>query len=290
MSTKVAVIGSNGQLGQDVVTAFNGSGFEVFPLTHKDIEVADIASVRSVFKMIRPHIVVNTAAFHNVNACETSKEKAQLVNSLGASNVAQTVLEVGGKTIFVSTDYVFSGNVSPGKFNKTTDEPAPLNVYGETKFAGEQRVLEIDPANLVFRVSSVFGVAGSSGKGGNFVEAILGKVSAGQTAEVIDDSLMSPTYTRSASSILVDLVNLGVSGVQHGSSVGQCSWFDLASFAAAKVGKSDLVVPIQSPANQFPLRPVNSSLDTTDLLEFGVSNLDWQESLTKYLQEKGVVS
>lgn len=287
MSIKVAIIGANGQLGSDLVKVFRESNFEVFALTHEDIEISEINSVKTSLGAVRPDFVINTAAFHNVNLCESNPERARLINAESAVNVARVSSELRAKTVFVSTDYVFSGRLPSDSFNKTTDKPEPVNIYGKTKLAGEQQVLEIDPDNLVFRISSVFGIAGSSGKGGNFIEAILSKVSKGEIAEVVDDSLMSPTYSRYASAVLSQLISIGASGVHHGSLVGKCSWFDLAFFAAKEIGKSGMVVPIQGLKDQNVMRPYNSSLDTSGLKALGLTNLDWQVGVTHYLQEKG---
>ena len=289
MATKVAVIGSSGQLGQDLVFEFKNNNFDVFELSHQEIEVTDIESVSSSLKSISPNLVINTAAYHNVLLCESDPEMAYSVNVEGSFNVAQIAKEVGAKNVYISTDYVFDGELPKGEFNKTSDSPSPLNVYGVTKFLAEERVLEVDPNSLIFRVSSVFGKAGSSGKGGNFIEAILSKTARGEVAEVVNDTLMSPTYTKSASSILRNLFSLGVEGVQHGSSIGQCSWFDLAYFAAEQVGRSRLVSPIQSEASQKPRRPINSSLETSELSELGILNEEWRESVVNYLIDKGHV-
>jgi dTDP-4-dehydrorhamnose reductase len=287
MPVRIAVIGALGQLGQDIVSGSNKANLEIIPLTHRDIEVTNISSVNKALVSIRPNVVINTAAFHNVSMCESSPEMAYSVNTVGASNVAVVSAALGAKNVFISTDYVFAGDIPNGQYNKLTTPPAPVNVYGNTKLAGEEAVRDISSENLIFRISSVFGTAGSSGKGGNFIEAIIRKVSLGEIADVVDDSLMSPTYTVTASKILLQLLQNDVSGIQHGSSAGQCSWFELASFAASKIGKEDLVRPICSPVNQVPARPVNSSLDTTPLGDIGVKNIDWQESVTRYLEEKG---
>ena len=284
---KVAIIGSNGQLGQDLVAEFTSQNYEVVELRHKDIEISDIDSVNGALQLHRPQLVINTAAYHNVSLCESSPDIARAVNVEGSKNVSQVAREIGAKTVFISTDFVFDGFLPSGNFNKVSDRPAPINTYGETKYFGEQQALEVDARNLVFRISSVFGKAGSSGKGANFIEAILAKTARGEVAEVIDDTLMSPTYTKRAASILHTLLSIGAEGIQHGSSIGQCSWFELASFAAHKVGRSNLVIPVKSSLSQSPRRPINSSLDTSCLTALGVVNEEWRESVTNYLFEKG---
>lgn len=287
MVMAIAVIGSQGQLGRDLVEEFEKSGFKVTALTHTDIEVTDLNQVRSVLHQSAPDFVINTAAFHNVNLCEAKPETAYQVNVLGSRNVAVASAEIHAKTIFTSTDYVFDGSVLAGQFNSPNDPTNPVNTYGKTKREAEMELLDISSENLVFRISSVFGAAGSSGKGGNFIEAILKKVKSGEPAEVVEDTLMSPTYTRTTARIIRNLLELGASGIHHGSSVGQCSWFDLAKDAATKTGLGHLVLPVASQADQTPVRPVNSSLATEGLATLGIENEHWTESVSKYLSEKG---
>lgn len=290
MPMKIAVIGSNGQLGQDIVRDFSSNNHKVVPLTHADIEVSNFANVTQVLTSIKPDVVVNTAAYHNVVLCEENPDIAHRINVLGSKNVSEACLSVGAKVVFISTDYVFKGEIGFGEAYLPQDVAEPINVYGETKRKGELAVLEHSGNNLIYRISSVFGQAGSSGKGGNFIEAILKKVSAGQVAQVVNDTRMSPTYTLSSAGILRGLLEQDAQGVEHGSSIGQCSWFELAQEAARLVNLAHLVKPIESPSDTYPKRPRNSALATAQLESFGIENEHWAESVSKYMLEKGYIN
>lgn len=290
MKQSVVVIGANGQFGSDLVREFTQDDFRVIPLTHKDIEITDFENVREVLSGLRPNVVINTAAFHNVNQCEEEPETAYLINVQGGANVATVAAELKAKNVFISTDYVFDGQLPFGEFNSITRIPRPLNVYGSSKHKSEILQQEICDNTVIYRISSVFGVAGSSGKGGNFIEAVLNKVRGGQTAEVIDDTRMSPTYTKISAKLLRELVALDYKGIQHGSSEGQCSWFDLARLAASKIGLGDAVKPVQSEVAGNVVRPLNSSLATDELTILGLVNRHWTEAAEQYLREKGYLS
>ena len=169
---KVAVIGASGQLGSDLVKVFE----DVIPLTHKDIEVTDLSSCE-ILKELKPDVVINTAAYHKTDECEENPEKAFLVNSVGARNVALICKEIGAIDVFISTDYVFDGS----KKEPYTEEdvPNPINVYGVSKYAGEILTRYICGKYYIIRVASLFGVAGARGKGGSFVETMIKKAKAG---------------------------------------------------------------------------------------------------------------
>src|SRR5947199_493367 len=132
---KVAIIGGNGQLGQDVSSAFSGEGNAVTSLTHQDIEVSSLASVRESLDALRPELVVNTSAFHHVEKCEADPAHAFAINGIGARNLAQVTREMGATLMHISTDYVFDGRKNTPYTE--ADEPGPLNVYGNTKLSGE---------------------------------------------------------------------------------------------------------------------------------------------------------
>ncbi len=132
---KVAVIGGNGQLGRDVASAFSAEGCSVTSLTHEDMEISSLESVRTSLGALQPEVVVNTAAFHNVDKCEAEPGLAFAINGIGARNLAQMTEETGATLLHVSTDYVFDGQ--KGAPYVEEDMPAPLNVYGNTKLAGE---------------------------------------------------------------------------------------------------------------------------------------------------------
>src|SRR5579871_4168128 len=161
---KIAVVGSNGQLGSDVAAAFAKNGDEVVPLTHSDIELSNLESVSGCLQVVRPDVVVNTAAMHHVENCEREPEKAFAVNGLGSRNLALVVRDLGAALMHVSTDYVFDG--AKGTPYEESDAPNPLNVYGNTKLSGEYFVRGTVEKHFVLRVSAIYGRSPCRAKGG----------------------------------------------------------------------------------------------------------------------------
>ncbi|RIH83323.1 dTDP-4-dehydrorhamnose reductase [Meiothermus luteus] len=284
-SSKVAVIGAQGQLGSDLVRVLS-EAYEVVGFTHQELEVADVASVERALGGQGWAAIINTAAFHKVEACEVEPERAFRVNALGALNVARVARATGAKCVYISTDYVFDG--AKGKPYLESDPPRPLNVYGASKVAGEQLCLMTLEDALVLRISSVFGRAGASGKGGNFIETILQKARAGGPLRVVADQVMSPSYTLDVARLLLGLLQKNVRGVVHGANQGVCSWFELAREAVQLCGLGVEVEPIPSSAFPSPVkRPPYSALASERLAGLGLETRPWREALADYLREKG---
>jgi dTDP-4-dehydrorhamnose reductase len=281
---RVAIIGSTGQLGTDLVKAFQ-KGNEVIGLTHRDLEVVDYNSCL-LLKGYRPDIVINTAAFHKTDQCEDEPLRAFSVNSIGARNVAVTSKEIGATTVFISTDYVFSG--SKGSPYTEEDVPMPINTYGISKLAGELFTKQ-NPKHYIIRVASLFGVAGASGKGGNFVETMISKAKKNDPISVIDDMWMSPTYTKDAASVIKTVIEQNIPfGIYHVTNSGFCSWYQFAEQIFNLLGLIVNVTPIKS--YQLPTkakRPEFSALQNLNLKKFGIEMPEWKDALRNYLIEKG---
>src|SRR5208282_197145 len=168
----IAVIGSNGQLGSDVVRVLVHQGEDVYSLTHADIEVSSLESVADCLRSKRPEIVINTAAMHHVENCEQEPGKAYAVNAVGPRNLATVARDLGAVLMHVSTDYVFDGR--KGSPYVEEDNPLPLNAYGITKLAGEHYVRATAPKHFVIRTSGLYGKSPCRAKGGlNFIELML---------------------------------------------------------------------------------------------------------------------
>lgn len=283
----VAIIGPNGQLGTDLVKTFKSVGWKVNPLTHSEIEVEKLDSVAKALKNSKSEWVINTAAFHQVDECEKDSEKAWQINAVGPQNVAQIANDLGSKVVFISSDYVFSGNLPMGTSYKEDDFVSPVNVYGHSKAAGEIATLAVDRNNLVVRISSVFGAAGSSGKGGNFVETIFNKAKNGEALSVVNDVYMSPTYTVDASEIVLKAIELNCCGKLHGSNTGIATWFEFAREILKFTGLKTQLSESQTNRELTPKRPKNSSLRSEKSLGISVARHSWQDGLERYLKEKG---
>jgi dTDP-4-dehydrorhamnose reductase len=286
--TRVAVIGSRGQLGTDVVAVLRAVGdYQIAALTREHIDVTDPASVHGALTAARPAVVVNCAAFVRVDECEERPEEAFRVNALGAGYVARTCAELGARCVHVSTDYVFSG----AKAQPYTEEdaPSPVNVYGASKLAGEHLVRQRRADALIVRVAGTFGTAGASGKGGNFVETILRQAKGGEVLRVVNDVRISPTYSADAAAAMERLIRTGITGVVHVTNAGTCTWYDFARTILELTGMTATLVPVAS--SEYPMkarRPANSALTTVRLVgEGGPPLRRWDDALRAYLAQKG---
>lgn len=281
---KIVVIGSTGQLGTDLVKTL-GTGHEVVGLTHNDIEVADYDSC-VILKEHQPDVIINTAAFHKTDLCEGEPLKTFSINALGARNVALMANEIDATTLFISTDYVFDG----AKKEPYTEEdiPAPINTYGISKLAAEYYTTQY-LNHYIVRISSVFGAAGASGKGGNFVETMIKKAKNKEAITVVDDMWMSPTYTKDAASIVKGILELQLPyGVYHASNKGYCSWYQFAKEIFQITGLHPDLKPTKTDPNYGAAkRPEFSALTSTKLCKHDLEPRAWKEALNAYLIEKG---
>jgi dTDP-4-dehydrorhamnose reductase len=285
MKRKIAVIGGNGQLGSDVVAAFAGGG-EVCALTHQDLELSALDSVAASLGALHPDIVVNTAAMHHVENCELDPERAYAINAVGARNLAAVTGDLGAVLIHVSTDYVFDG-LKNSPYTEA-DLPLPLNVYGNSKLAGEYFVRAGNERHIVLRTSALYGREPCRAKGGNnFVELMLRLGRERGEVRVVASETVSPTSTRDLARQIVTLSDAGACGLYHATAEGSCSWHEFACeiFAAAGLSVRCLVAG----PNEFPAkvpRPAYSVLENARLNQAGLNRFrHWREGLHAYLEQ-----
>jgi dTDP-4-dehydrorhamnose reductase len=281
------VIGSTGQLGQDLMRVF---GEEAVGFAHHDLDVTDGVSVVSAVHSLRPDWVLNTAAFHRVDDCEISPTSTFAVNTLGALNVARAAAAVGGGVVFFSTDYVFGGRErARGRPYEEEDSPQPLNVYGVSKEAGEQLVMQANPRHLVVRSAGLYGTA-TSRKGWTFPELMLNKARTEGLVRVVTDQVLSPTFTADLAQKTKELIEQDAVGLFHLTNSGECSWFEFAQGAFDLAGVKVEMEPISTvETRRRAPRPSYSALATARLEAVGLSPLrPWQEALGAYLQAKGI--
>jgi dTDP-4-dehydrorhamnose reductase len=288
---KVLVTGASGQLGTDLCEVLRDS--ELIPLTHKDIEISDVSSVKQVFNKYKPDIIVNTAAYVRVDDCEDEKEKAFSVNCLGARNVAVVAQELGARLVHLSTDYVFGGEAQPQTSPYIEfDTPVPLSIYGKSKLAGENLARHFCLRHFIVRASALFGVAGSSGKGGNFIETMLRLAGEREELKVVSDQVFSPTYTRDLAQKIAQLIKTEYYGIFHITNSGACSWYEFTAEILKLAGIKTPVFPITS--DQYPQkarRPRYSVLDNYHLRLLGMDDMrPWQEALKDYLAARGHIA
>jgi dTDP-4-dehydrorhamnose reductase len=285
---KVAVIGSTGQLGQDLMRVF---GEEAVGFSHEDLDVTDEESVASAISSARPDWVLNTAAFHRVDDCETNPTLTFAVNAIGALNVARAAADVGSGVVFYSSDYVFGGE-DRGRDHPygEGDNPYPLSVYGASKVAGEQLVMQANARHLVVRSAGLYGTA-TSRKGWTFPELMLNKARTDGFVRVVTDQVLSPTFTADLAQKTKELIGHDAVGLFHLTNAGECSWFEFARGALDLAGVEAKMEAIDSSQlQQRARRPSYSALATTRLEEAGLSPLrPWKEALSDYLQQKEVI-
>ena len=280
---RIVIIGSTGQLGTDLMKALQNEHL-VTGLTHQDIETTDYNSCLTL-KQHAPDVIINTAAFHKTDQCEEEPLKTFSVNALGARNIATVSKETGATAIFISTDYVFDG--LKNEPYTEDDTPNPINTYGISKLAGELYTKQ-NPKHYVFRVASLFGVAGASGKGGNFVETMITKAKKNEPIIVVDDMWMSPTYTKDAALTIKRVIeSLLPFGTYHATNLGYCSWFQFAEEIFKVTGLNPNLQPSKTSDTQTKARrPRFSALKSTKLPKHGILVREWKEALHDYLKEK----
>jgi dTDP-4-dehydrorhamnose reductase len=281
---KIAVIGSNGQVGADISDAFDQRDEDVVRLTHEQIEVANLDSVMRALREIRPNLVVNTAAMHHVEQCEADPKKAFAVNATGARNVAIVCRDLQATLVHISTDYVFDGRKRTPYGE--TDQPAPLNVYGHSKLAGEVEIQNLSERHIILRVSGLYGTHRCRAKGHNFVELMLKLARERGIVHVVDDEVLTPTWTAEVARQIVALSRADAYGLFHATAEGACSWYEFAREIFLRTGTP---VDLQrAQPGQFPMkvpRPRYSVLENERLKRAGLNMFrPWQEGLIHYLK------
>jgi dTDP-4-dehydrorhamnose reductase len=286
---KTLVIGSSGQLGQDLMSTF---GDNTVGLTHADVDVTDGVSVSRIVREHQPDWVINTAAFHRVDDCELNPTLAFAVNAIGAANVARATAETGAGVVFYSTDYVFSGEGRPRRDPHTeSSKPDPCNVYGASKVAGEHLVMNANPRHLVIRSAGLYGTA-TSRKGWTFPELMVSKGQSDGWVKVVTDQVLSPTYTHDLARTTQALMEREARGLFHLTHEGECSWYE---FAQATFDITGIAVNLEPTATvtgeRRARRPPYSALASERLTEAGVPQLrPWRDALEHYLHAKGLIA
>ncbi len=282
---KVAVLGSNGQLGSDVCAAFLRNGDQVLGFTHSDLEVTSASAVDAVLSASMSEFIVNTAAMHHVEKCEADPIAAFQGNAIGAKHVAEWSQRAGATVAYVSTDYVFDGKKSAPYLE--IDVAAPLNAYGITKLAGEHFTAAIAAKYFVLRVSAIYGHQPCRAKGGlNFVELMLKLSRERDELRVVDDEFVTPTPTVQIAEQLVALSRSTQYGLYHGTAEGSCSWYEFAREIFRATGtriRLEKARPGEFPA-KVP-RPKYSVLENHALKANQLNVFtDWRDGLEGYLR------
>jgi dTDP-4-dehydrorhamnose reductase len=281
---RVAVFGSGGQLGRDLCPLLS----DAITLTRADADLTDPAAVAGLLSQLRPAVVINCAAYNFVDKAEAEPEAAFAVNAWAVRGLATACRDVGAKLVHVSSDYVFGLDAGRTTPYREDDLPGPVSIYGLSKLTGEYLVRSIVPNHLVVRTCGLYGVWGSGGKGGNFVETMLRLAGQGKPLRVVNDQRCTPSYTRDVATVIAELIRREATGVIHVTNGGDCTWYEFADTIFRLSGMSANLQPTTS--REFGAaarRPAYSVLRSNALPVIGVSLLrPWQDALAAYLKER----
>ena len=275
---KVLVFGARGMLGKDLVPALSVK-HQVLGRDIEDLNIADQQRVQKEIETMRPQVVVNAAAYTDVDGCEAKRELAFSVNAEGARNIAAGCAASNARMIHLSTDYVFDGTSSAPY--REEDPPNPLNVYGASKLQGERQIREVLENHLIIRTEWLFGRHGK-----NFVDTILRLAAQQEELRVVNDQRGAPTFTKDLSWAIEKLLEKEAKGILHITNSGSCTWFEFArQILKEKNIDNGSIVPISSAALTRPAkRPANSVLDCHRFENLvGQKMRTWEEALKEYL-------
>ena len=281
---RVVVIGASGQLGSDIMSAFADQS--PVGVDHKMVDIEIPAAISKMLLRHRPDLVINTAAFHNVELCETRPDRAFAVNALAVDGLAAQCALAGAALAHISTDYVFDGTAT--RPYDETDAPNPLSCYATSKYAGELLLRRHLERAYIVRTSGLYGVRGSSTKGYTFIDRILTQAEAGKPIRVVTDVTFSPSYTQHVARTIRQIVETGRFGTYHVTNSGNCSWYDFAREILRQAGSDAAVEPTTSA--EFPSlarRPAYSALGHGAIARLGLeSPPSWQDGVSQFLAER----
>lgn len=274
---RVTIFGATGLLGKQLVREFAAD--EVVGLGSKDADIRDLSQVAAVVRKTAPDWVILTAAYTDVDGCESNQELAFAINARGAENVAQAAKEFGARLLFVSTDYVFDGTKATPY--ETDDPRSPHCIYGQSKAEAETELIRILPDCCIVRTSWLFGAGGKC-----FPKTILDLASTRPELDVVDDQRGCPTYTRDLARAIAQLCQRNAQGIVHATNRGDCTWYDFAREVLVNTESTTIVRPTTSDRFVRPAkRPKYSVLSSKSLENYGIAMPEWQDAVRRYLAE-----
>jgi len=280
---KVLVTGADGQLGYDVVKKLNKENIEHLGVDKKDFDLTNEKETKKIILDYAPDVIVHCAAYTDVDQAEVERELCYQVNVEGTRYIAEVVKKLDAKLLYISTDYVFDGQ--GGEPFEVTDEPNPINYYGQTKYQGEQEVQKLLDKYFVIRTSWVFGEHGD-----NFVKTMLKLGEERDEISVVADQYGSPTYTVDLAELIIEMIKTDKYGTYHATNERVCSWYE---FAKEIFNVSNINVNVKAvSSDEFETkaeRPNNSRLSKINLINNGFKKLvNYKKSLKNFINSLGV--
>jgi dTDP-4-dehydrorhamnose reductase len=280
---KALITGGGGQLASDLQELL---GDDAVALSHASLDVADAYTLARTIEDVQPDVVINCAAFHNLDVCESEPDQAWAVNVRAVREMAVRA----PRLVHLSTNYVFDGRREEPYGED--DVPAPRSVYAITKLAGEHAALAYGTRSLVVRAAGLYGVHGSVSKGGNFVQRMLGRAREGAALKMVADQRLQPTFTADLAAAIVDALERDASGVVHLTASDACSWHE---FTVAILELAGVDVPVEAVSTTIPPggvdRPLNGVLARPRADALGLGTLrPWREGLQDYMSRAGLAA
>lgn len=280
MAKKVAIFGSSGQLGVELRREFTARGYSVVGFERKLVDITDAAKVEQSLAAIDPAVVINAAAYNQVDVAEQEPQAAFAVNGLAVRNLALACRQSDARLVHFSTDYVFDG--TKGQPYTEQDTPHPLGAYAVSKLAGELYAQAYLDHPLIVRTSGVFGPGGLKTARGNFIELMLRLARSGQPIRVVEDHVASPAYAPALAARTADLVEKGAGGVFHVGGGTPISWFHYARLIFDAAG----LTPELRPTNEREYRtaarrPKFSALSNAKMESLGVEPMPSLEAAVR---------
>jgi dTDP-4-dehydrorhamnose reductase len=277
---RVLITGGGGQLASDLEAQL-GADAQVLAPSRAELDITDEVAVGAAFDELRPTVVYNCAAFHNVDACEEDEARALDVNVTAVKRLAEQCARHGAKLVHVSTNYVFDGSGRAPWSEE--DAPRPRSVYALSKLAGEHAALAYAPDALVVRTGGLYGAHGSASKGGNFVVRMLARAREQSALRMVADQRLSPTATSDLAAGLARAAGRGVGGLLHLTSSGACSWYEFTCAIMEEAGVDIPIDPVATTPGGAD-RPLNGVLSCARAEAAGVAPLPhWRDALRAYL-------
>jgi dTDP-4-dehydrorhamnose reductase len=275
---RVTIFGASGLLGKALMREWSGD--TVAGLSSADADIRDGERVLSIVRETRPEWIVLSAAYTDVDRCESNAELAYAVNRDGAVNVANAAREVGARLLFLSSDYVFDGTKTTPY--ETDDPRNPQSVYGRTKAEAEIKLLALIPDCCIVRTSWLFGIGGKC-----FPDTILGLAASRPALDVVNDQRGSPTYAVDLARVIASLCRQTASGIVHVTNAGDCSWFEFAQQIVQSAELATTVRPTSTQQMARPApRPAYSVLSPFRLKTLGIETPPWRDALKRYLEQR----
>ena len=283
---KILLIGASGQLGADILR--NNPGHEIFAPGRDRLDLQNVQQLEDGVCNVRPDVVINCAAFHNVPLCEEQPDKAFLINCFAVGRLAGFCRQYGARFVTFSSDYVFGGGkVTPYAEN---DAPQPVQIYGITRAAGEYAAIAAAREHAVIvRTCGLYGRSGAASKGGNFVDKRIADAKTGKSLEMGTDQIVCPTSTDDLSRAVLALIEHRqcAPGIYHLVNEGECSWFEFTKAIYDLLGlKTDLRPVDREGLTGSMRRPLYSVLGNTKARALGVVLPVWKDALARYLRSK----